>query len=462
MQRERLTLERIRRFTCPEGTKQAFLWDTEIPRLAVRATTGAKSFIFETKLNRRTIRVTIGDVRAWLIEDARTEARRLQTLIDQGIDPRDEKRDRIEAAAEQRERTQRNAAPALEAWADYIEARRHQWQELHTHAHIDAAKEGGIERTRGKKGKTEPGILRPLLVRPLTEITPERVTAWLKQEAERRPTRARGAYTLLRAFINWCSEHPDYKHQANAEACAARATRQELPKKRAKRDALLREQLPAWFAAVREVQSPVTGAYLQALLLTGARPGELAALKWDDVDFQWHGLTLRDKVEGERTIPLTPYVAGLLRDLKARNESPPPAPRRLRASANAESAAPVWEPSPWVFASPRSATGRNTNPNATHDRACARAGIDALTLHGLRRSFGSLSEWVECPAGVVAQIQGHKPSATAEKHYRVRPLDLLRMWHTRIEAWILNQAGIEQPSEGAAPALRVISSNAAA
>jgi len=25
----------------------------------------------------------------------------------------------------------------------------------------------------------------------------------------------------------------------------------------------------------------------------------------------------------------------------------------------------------------------------------------------------------------------------------VRPLDLLRMWHTRIEAWILEQAGIE-------------------
>jgi hypothetical protein len=41
---------------------------------------------------------------------------------------------------------------------------------------------------------------------------------------------------------------------------------------------------------------------------------------------------------------------------------------------------------------------------------------------------------------------GHAPSATAEKHYRVRPLDLLRMWHTKIEAWILTEAGIEQPA----------------
>jgi integrase len=70
------------------------------------------------------------------------------------------------------------------------------------------------------------------------------------------------------------------------------------------------------------------------------------------------------------------------------------------------------------------------------------AAIDGLTLHGLRRSFASLTEWLEVPAGVVAQIQGHKPSATREKHYIVRPLDLLRVHHERIEAWILEQANV--------------------
>ena len=37
---------------------------------------------------------------------------------------------------------------------------------------------------------------------------------------------------------------------------------------------------------------------------------------------------------------------------------------------------------------------------------------------------------------------GHKPSALAEKHYRRRPIDLLRKWHTKIEEWVLEQAGI--------------------
>ena len=101
-------------------------------------------------------------------------------------------------------------------------------------------------------------------------------------------------------------------------------------------------------------------------------------------------------------------------------------------------------------------SGRIQDPRDAHNRALAIAGLPALTLHGLRRSFGTLSEWVECPVGVVAQIQGHKPSATAEKHYRRRPLDLLRMWHIRIENFILTEAGLEQTAGNDKPGLRIV------
>ncbi len=47
------------------------------------------------------------------------------------------------------------------------------------------------------------------------------------------------------------------------------------------------------------------------------------------------------------------------------------------------------------------------------------------------------------PAGIAAQIQGHKPQGVREQNYIRRPLDLLRMWHVKIEAWILEQAGVE-------------------
>ena len=53
-------------------------------------------------------------------------------------------------------------------------------------------------------------------------------------------------------------------------------------------------------------------------------------------------------------------------------------------------------------------------------------------------------------------IQGHKPSATAEKHYKVRPLELLRVHHEKIEAWILEQAGISFVADVEPGKLRVV------
>jgi integrase len=442
MSRINLTAGAILKFTCPPDKAQAFLRDAASPGLGVRATKGSKAFIFQAKLaDGRTMRTTIGDVRTWGIDDARREARRLQMLIDQGQDPREVRRETIAEHTEKRKQAVMQQSPALAAWADYIGARRHQWGESYAKHHEEAVKEGGAPRVYGKQGTTAPGILRPLLLRPLAEIDAPTMLSWLKTEARIRPTRARFAFAMVRAFLNWCGDHPEYSQVAHRDACTSRAVRQELPKKAARKDSVLREQLPAWFAAVKAVRNPITAAYFQCLLLTGARAGELATLRWEDVDLQWNSLTIRDKVEGERTIPLTPHVRHLLLTLKASNDVPIVAAGRPRSSTAPQA-------SPWVFPSTRSPSGKRVNPVATHKRACTVAGLGPITLHGLRRSFGSLAEWIEVPAGVVAQIMGHKPSATAEKHYRVRPLDLLRMWHERIEAWILDQAGIEQPNKG--------------
>ena len=92
-----LTAGAIERLSCPTGKQQAFLRDSKAPGLRVRVTAaGAKAYVFEAKLNRQTIRRTIGDVRAWTIEQARAEANRLRVLLDSGHDPRELER---EAAA---------------------------------------------------------------------------------------------------------------------------------------------------------------------------------------------------------------------------------------------------------------------------------------------------------------------------------------------------------------------------
>jgi integrase len=423
-----LTAGLIERLQCPEGKSQAFLRDRKAPALRVRVTaSGAKSYVFEAKLGRQTIRRTIGDVRAWTIEAARVEANRQRVLVDGGADPRELER---EQRAQREAKAAEESAQAVsvgEAWAEYLEERKPRWGEHHYRDHIRHSKAGGEKAQRGTRGKGETiaGPLHALMALRLGELTPDVLREWAHVESAKRPTATRLCWRLLRGFLNWCAEHPKFARVLPPQNPAkARVVRELIGKPKAKQDALLREQLPAWFAAVRQLPSPLHAAYLQTLLLIGARPNEVLSLRWTDLNLKWRGLTIRDKVEGERTIPLTPYVEELLTSLPRVND--------------------------WVFASPvqdpRFADAHMSEPHHAHDRACTVAGIDALTLHGLRRSFKTLSEWLDLPAGVVAQLMGHKPSATAEKHYTVRPLDLLRVHHERFETWLLEQAGVSRGS----------------
>ncbi|SDM48478.1 Site-specific recombinase XerD [Oryzisolibacter propanilivorax] len=418
--RARLTAARVEAFACPPGKSQAFLWDTDAPALAVRATpTGRKTYTFESRLHGKTLRLSIGDVRAWTLAAARAEATRLTLLVDSGTDPREQKRQHEAEQAAQAAALAAQAVTVGEAWAAYLADRRPHWGERHYSDHEALARAGGQSAVRGTRGRgvTVAGPLHPLMSQPLRELTTPAIEAWAQREGRTRPTVARLAWRLLRAFLAWCSEHPDYRAAVpERNPAKSRRAREALGKPQAKDDALLKEQLPGWFAAVQAIRNPAQSAYLQGLLLVGARPGELLGLRWDDMNTQWRGLTIRDKVEGERVIPLTPYVWHLLAGLPRRGQ--------------------------YVFAG-EDGDKPMSKPHKAHASACAVAAIDGLTLHGLRRSFGTLSEWLELPAGVVAQIQGHKPSATAEKHYRVRPLDLLRLHHERLEAWILEQAGVQ-------------------
>lgn len=135
-------------------------------------------------------------------------------------------------------------------------------------------------------------------------MTGERVAAWLEKEAADRPTNAAQSYRLLRAFIRWAADVPAYRGIVAAEAYSASKVQEAIPKAQ-DGDGLQREQLPARFDAVRKIGNPVIAGYLQALL-TGSRREELAGLRWADVDFQWRSMTIKDKVESSRTIPLTP------------------------------------------------------------------------------------------------------------------------------------------------------------
>ncbi|MBU3594569.1 integrase family protein [Polynucleobacter sp. 71A-WALBACH] len=443
------TAGRVDGFECEKGKQQSFYWDAKTPSLGLRVTaTGKKTYIFESRIGGALspTRLTIGDTRTYTINQAQAEATRLKALTDQGIDPRELVKAKEKQAQAKRAEEKSKELLVSEVWNEYLEyqkdkmtrphiERGKKWGARHLKDHENLSQAGGEVRKRSKE-KTKAGVLYPLMSMRMADINADVLKDWQKLEASTRANNARQGFEMFRAFWRWCAIRPEFARIIDVNAVESKELRDEVPSRKSKRfDVLDRAQLKPWFKAVNSLNSKVAKAYLQAVILTGARREEMANLKWVDVDFQWGAIWLKDKVVEEgRKIPLTPYLKSLIESLPRRNE--------------------------WVFSSPTSKEGRYADPSVSHYRVQELAGlisVDAngeksppVTIHGLRRTFASLAEWVEMPVGIVAEIMGHKPSATAEKHYKSRPLELLGIWHTKYEAWILEQAGIEfKPQEGA-------------
>jgi len=85
--RVNLTVTKIKALTCPPASnnkgKQIFLRDTVVTPLAVRCTSkGAKSFIYEGKLNGNSLRLTLGKCDDWQLDAVRAHAREISVMID--------------------------------------------------------------------------------------------------------------------------------------------------------------------------------------------------------------------------------------------------------------------------------------------------------------------------------------------------------------------------------------------
>lgn len=416
--RVRLTAGRVESFACPAGKSQAFLWDTEAPSLMLRATpTGRKTYAFEGRLNGATIRINIGTAADWSLGNARKRAAELKQLVDSGQDPRELEREALAAKVAKRQQEQAQAVTVGDLWPTYLVEGRPKRKDAFKPRYLadlqNMAAPGGEPKKRGQ-GLTRPGPLFPLLALPLAQVNEDTLKAWHDREALAGKHQAARALMMFRGFLRWCSARPEYRGLTDRDAGKAAAIVENLPSNTRRTDALEAAQVPGWWTGVEQLSNRTASAYLRALLLTGARREELAALTWDNVDFQWRKLTIADKVDATRTMPLTPYLAHMLASL----------PRV----------------GPYVFAS-ASKTGRITDARASHAKALQSAGIDHLTFHGLRRSFSLLGEAAGAPAGAIAQVMGHKPSATAEG-YRPRSVDALRPFLEQIEAHILSLAGV--------------------
>ena len=420
MQRDRLTPERIRRFTCPEDSKQAFLWDTVAPRLAVRATAGAKSFVFEAKLDRRTIRVTVGDVRAWNLDDARAEANRLQTLIDQGTDPREQKRERI-AAAE----AKRVAAEVAKAEADR--------QARYTLRALCDAYLSALERAGKGKSATSARSLFKCHIDAETERTPARdvtahqVAALVRKVREAGKERAAGVLrSYLSAAFNAAKRAP-FDSSLPADLipfCIEHNPVDAIPAIAVQRGdrTLSAAELRAYIGHLLRVgQADSTApeladmALLLALYAGGQRMAQLLRAKVGDFDPDTATLRLWDGT-GKRTqprehlLPLAPSATGMVAALVARAKA-----REIERAEQEGRAADVA--GQWLF----STHGRVAmNVETVSNRAaevCASMGGEAFTLRDIRRTVETMLAGLGISKDTRAQLLSHGISGVQAAHY---------------------------------------------
>lgn len=439
MQRERLTPERIRRFTCPPDVKQAFLWDTEAPRLAVRATSGAKSFVFESKLNRQTIRRTIGDARAWTIDDARAEARRLQTMIDQGTDPRELDREREEAKAAAKaahEAARREAEErkryTLRALCDAYVAH------LETHG---KAKSAAATRSAFKCHVIE---AHPKIAdTPARDVTAHQVAAVVRKVREAGKERSAGILrSYLSAAFNAARRAPfDASLPADLIAFGVEHNPVEvvatIPVKAGNRT-LSADELRAYLLALGDELRDQ--ALRLALLGGGQRLAQLLRARVNDYDERTRTLRLWDakgkrRDPREHLLPLAPKAAALVETLIERAKT-------KEAEWAKDGKRPADFTNLWLFSTHGRVAMTETTPGKRAAAICAAMRCEPFDLRDIRRTCETMLAGMGISRETRAQLLSHGISGVQAAHYDRHSYTNEK--RTALEAWERHLNAIEK------------------
>lgn len=202
-------------------------------------------------------------------------------LLDGGVDPRELERER---AAESAAKATAAAAQALtvgDAWPLYLAngqpKRRAAWKPRYKADLEKMAAEGGQPKKRGE-GVIRPGPLFPLAM-ALAQVNEDTLKAWFDREAVAGEHQATRALMMFRGFLRWCAGKTEYRMLVDRGAGKGAAIMEALPASTKRTDALEAVLLPGWWEGVTPLPNPAASAYLRALLLTGARREEMAALK---------------------------------------------------------------------------------------------------------------------------------------------------------------------------------------
>lgn len=343
------------------ATGSKITWDETVKGFGCRVTAaGARSFV----LNYRTRagqgrRFTIGSFPDWKTNAARAEAAEWKKRIDRGEDPLAE----LEA-----ERTAPTVAGMLDRYAE------ERLPQLRPSTQRDYQRAlGHIRKALGR-----------VKVADVTFDAMDRlhraVSKQSTNEANRVAAVASRVFNLAIRW-GWRADNPVRGIERNPEV---------------KRERYLSPaELARLTVALTEHRDQQAADIIRLLLLSGARRGEVQAMRWVDLDLDaavWTKPSAHTKQRKTHRVPLSDAAALLLRDL------------RRQATLGAE------------FVFPGRDGGHRVEIKGNWAAICKAADISGARIHDLRHSYASILASAGLSLPVIGSLLGHTQAATTHRY----------------------------------------------
>jgi integrase len=346
--------------------RDRIVFDSQLPGLGLRITpTGKKIFVAQARVSGRKRRITIGYAPDMTLSTARAEALQSLAAMRQGVDPTADRKARLRAAA---------------AKSITIRELSERWMA-----------ERVIPKLKPRTADDYQHLLSLHILPALGNLTVAEIDRGHIErrhlDMKRTPRRANYMVATAKALLNFAVRHG---LRSNNPALGIQPYREN------KRERFLSEaEIAAAADAITKAENgggigPFAAVGLRLALFTGARSGEVTAIKWDHIDWQRRLVRLPDsKNNTPRTIHLSDAAIEVLRSTP--------------------------HVGPYVVAGQKRGT-----PYKGLSRAWAltrrHAGLDDVRLHDLRHSYASLAAGRGVSLHMIGKLLGHKDFTTTQRY----------------------------------------------
>jgi integrase len=215
-------------------------------------------------------------------------------------------------------------------------------------------------------------------------------------------------------------------------------TKRREPKQRRKRQAWTVDDTRWFLESTWHARETLYAAFVLVLVL-GLRKGEVLGLAWEQVDLDAAELYVGEQLQrvGHRLIR---------RQVKTdASEAPLPLPglcvtalkiRRQQQDINRARAGDRWIETGLVFTTRHGTPIEPRNFNRSFDRCIAAARVPRITVHGTRKTCGSLLAALDVHPRVAMQILRHSKIAVTMEIYTEVPSDATRDALRKLSDWL--------------------------